>query len=78
MSQSYTFLHEDLDNCRSYYRGNDDGRLYCWQDDSTRRERRVVFYVCTRDGEPNCSFGDPLPDYFDRFVDPSRQEETTP
>jgi hypothetical protein len=70
----FSFLHQDRDAFRSYYRANETGALWCLQDDSTPRRREVNFYVCTRQGEPIFSVDLPATEEFDRFVDPSVRE----
>jgi hypothetical protein len=70
----FRFVREDTGNCRVYYRGAglNPGHLYCIQNDGSWGEDRIVFYTCSRDGEPSYAIRMPLDTSFNRKVLPCR------
>ena len=64
--RTFKFITEDPDNYRVYYRRNETGSLFCFQADPDR----PAFYLCSRDGEPECEAMEPPPEAFDRHVLP--------
>lgn len=65
--QTLKFVEEDVGFCRVYYRGSSDGILYCLQAEGAEN---IIFYKCSRDGEPEYSCFMPEPSRFDRHVVP--------
>lgn len=67
-TEKYKFLRIDNGKCRVYYTKN--RYLYCIQDDGAWGERKLTFYVCSKDGEPSHEKILPAKDEFDRYVEP--------
>ena len=67
--RTFKFQNEDPDNFRVYYRRNETGGLFCFQWEGPKAGN--VFYVCSRDGEPECEAKAAPVDAFDRYVLPS-------
>ena len=67
--QHFKFVSRDPGFVRTYYRGRDDGMLYCFQPVSHGSEwpPRYEFLVCTRDGEPSHTVLTPMRTRFDSF-----------
>jgi len=68
--QTFKFVRLDEGFVRTYYRGRDDGKLYCLQACSHGSEwpARYEFMPCTRDGEPIGPIPTPVKSMFDEFV----------
>lgn len=65
--QMLKFVRHDRGFCRVYYRGAEDRKLYCVQEDS----RGVhAFYACSKDGEPEVECTMPILARFDQFIEP--------
>lgn len=60
--QTLKFVRHDDGFVRTYYRGQDDGHLYCFQPTSHGSEwpPRYEFLTCTRDGEPSYTVATPI------------------
>lgn len=69
-AQQFKFVRNDPGFVRTYYRGRDDGVLYCIQACSHGSEYppRYEFMVCTRDGEPSHTVASPIKGRFDKFI----------
>lgn len=70
--QQFKFKRCDDGFCRVYYRGVDDNKLYCIQDDTAWGNKELNFYECTKsEGEPIAPLPFPTKDRFEPWVDPS-------
>ena len=73
MPQKFKFVSEDHGFVRTYYRGVDDRRLYCFQPvgRSGQVPQAYEFLTCSRDGEPCSPFAaTPVQSRFDRLILP--------
>lgn len=67
-SDKYIFQSVDSGNCRVYYKKGP--RLFCIQDDGAWGRRKLVFCVCSRDGEPSHEVNFPPKSEFNRYIEP--------
>lgn len=68
MTEKFKFVDRNDGLCCVYYR---KGRaLYCIQDDGSWGQRNLVFYRCSRDGEPSYRVEFPGKSQFDRYEEP--------
>lgn len=61
-------MWEDSGNCRVYYRSAITGGVFCIQDDGAWGRTKLVFYQCSKDGEPEVPLDMPLPHHFNKLM----------
>jgi hypothetical protein len=69
MEAKYRFLREEPGFCKVLYRDNKK-RVFALADDGSWGKRKLVFYACSRDGEPSHEIQMPPREDFDRYVEP--------
>lgn len=69
MRHEYRFIRADPGFCRVYYRGPGK-RVFAVADDGGWGIRKIVFYVCSKDGEPSHEVPMPAIDKFDKYIEP--------